>query len=211
MKTEDIIRRLSRDLRPLSPRRFYLSALLAAVLGTAGLLALSYLIFPARSDLSFRLFTFRFSGETILCLLSFFVSATLAYRSAVPGLMRTRQQVWGTGIFLLLLAVILFKVSPQFSDWKGEMDFYRGRCGPLIFILGSLEGALFVILARWGAPTNPALTGAWIAAAGGALGLFVMQFVCPFENFPHLLIWHALPCLLLLGVGLKAGPRLLRW
>jgi hypothetical protein len=119
----------------------------------------------------------------------------------------------GMILFVVLAVMLLSKLSfsTLATEFPGEMDFYRGRCGPIMLILGALDTGLLMALARRGAPTKPRLTGLWIALSAGVMGLFVMQFICAHENFLHVLIWHLVPVGLLAAGGYSLGRRLLRW
>ena len=46
------------------------------------------------------------------------------------------------------------------------------------------------LIVRRGAPLAVGTLGATIGAAAGLLGVTVLQFRCPLQEAPHLLVWH---------------------
>jgi hypothetical protein len=213
MKTDDLIKNLSTELRPAETKLFYATSFAAWLIGTFGILALSFYFLPFREDLLPRFHSIFFVTETALCFALFLVAVLVAYRSSIPSLFQLKDSRVGWAILALLGVMVASRVSVADirAEFLGEMSFYRGRCGPIMLILGTLDTVLLMALARRGAPIQPRVTGLWIALASGALGLLVMQFICDHENFLHMLLWHALPMGFLMAAGAAIGQRVLRW
>lgn len=213
MKTDDLIKDLSGKLKPHEGADFYRRSLMIWLAGTIGLVALFFFIIPLRGDISHCVVSPLFNLEAGLSLALFFMASYTAYRSAVPGLMTLWEQRAGMVLIGALVLIAFLKIS--FMDLPGElqceMDFYRGRCGPILLILAGFESALGFMLARRAASTKPALTGAWIAVAAGAMGLFATQLICDHDNFMHLVVWHGFPAALLVGVSAAVGRKALKW
>lgn len=213
MKTNDLIHNLASELKEPSGVGFYTVSFMTWAATSLALLALAFSILSFRHDLIYRLSSGLFQTETTLYLALFFISAFIAYRSSIPTLLRPQEQRVGWGVLALSMGVLISQVSfiGLKTEFLGEMNFYRGRCGPIILAIGVLDALLIMALARRAAPVNPSLTGAWIALSAGALGLFSMQFVCAHGNFLHMVIWHAVPVAMLAGGGAVFGKRLLKW
>jgi hypothetical protein len=166
-----------------------------------------------REDLLSRLAGPRFLGETLLWLATAAATFSLVYRLSIPGLWRRRDALRGLVPAALLALLVLVRPEPKGAgaDWAREMDWYRGFCGPVIFWVGLGQAALMAWVVRKAAPTRLALAGFWIAFGSGAFGSFLMQFVCPKENFAHVVLWHVAPVFVLAAAGAVLGRRLLKW
>ena len=212
MKTDDVIKNLSSELKP-DETHFYRSSALWWVGGTIGLLALFVSIVPLRADLGYQLSALFFQVETASLLALFSGSTWIAYRSAIPGLLGRREKIVGVVIAVLFSAVILSKlsISSLATEFEGEMSFYRGRCGPILLALSLTQAVLGMVLARRAAPTRLVITGFWVGVSAAAMGLFATQLICDHDNFLHLVIWHALPAGILVGTAAVAARRVLRW
>jgi hypothetical protein len=212
MQTHELIQDLSTQSFPAPDVRRW--ALAVWIGGTGLVLALSLALLPFRQDLHVRMADGAYRAQTVLSFFAFFVASAVAYRSSFPARLTRRDILWGWVPPLLLLALVLYRLTPSafVAEFAGELTYRRGGCGVVIFSIGLLESGLLLFLARRGAPTRLGLTAAWIAVAAGGLGLFVTQFfVCYLENAFHLLLWHFAPVFLLIGILPRWGNRWLRW
>ena len=215
MKTDELIHKLSKDASVAS-RPPLLLWLAGTALGGAAVMAATVALLPIspfRADLLQRFLQARFLGETLLWLTTAAATFSVVYKLSIPGLWRRRDALWAVvpaGLFLLLF---LSRPEPMGAgaDWAREMDWVRGFCGPVIFWVGLSQAALMAWIVRKAAPTRLALAGFWIAFGSGAFGSFLMQFVCPKENFAHVALWHVTPVLVLAAAGAILGRKLLRW
>ncbi len=213
MKTNDLIKDLAQKLDPAHDVHFYRTTLLVWLTGTLGLVGLFFFLIPFRGDVEHCLTSPSFNIEVLLSFSLFLVATYVAYHSSVPSLLNQWEQWAGAILLAMLVVVTITKISFQDlpSEFWGEMDLFRGRCGPILLILAALECTMGLALARRAAPVRPALTGAWVAVSAGALGLLATQLICDHENFLHLVVWHGLPFGLIVGAGILAGRKLLKW
>jgi len=213
MKTDDLIRGLSGDLRPRRGPGVSVTWAAGWLLGTAAVAAAAFYVLPWRADLSAQTARAAFRLESALWLSGFCLASVMAYLSALPGALNPRQQSWALlpMIPLALLALRRLSLPGLPEEFLRELDIVRGGCGPLIFLIGLLQAGILMVLARRAAPTRLALTGGWIAASSACLGLFLMQFFCARDNFLHLFLWHFPPAAALVVLGAVLGRRLLRW
>ena len=65
---------------------------------------------------------------------------------------------------------------------------YTDRKPPLFYWLAAASMRVFG--ANAGAARLAPLLGATLGATAGLLGVTVLQFRCPLQNAPHLLVWH---------------------
>jgi hypothetical protein len=113
---------------------------------------------------------------------------------------------------LILLVAFRFHIRGIENQILLEFNFRRGGgCGPIIFLIGSLEAGILFLLARMAAPTDLSVTGGWIAVSAGALGSFLLQFMCPHDSALHLYIWHFTPVAALAYLGMRLGRKYLKW
>jgi hypothetical protein len=157
MKTEQFVKNLTNELKPGDDGHFYLKAFLIWAGGTLALLAVSFWFFPMRIDLASRMHDVFFEGETWLCFALFLMATFVAYHTAIPGLLGQRERIWAWALIGVLTYVLLAQMSTSdlLNEFKGELDFYRGRCGLFIFILGVLETAFVFVLVKRAAFINP--------------------------------------------------------
>jgi hypothetical protein len=212
MKTDEVIDRLAHGLKPTAAS-FYRATLLWWSAGTAELLGLFFCMMPLRGDLLHKWAAPSFDLETLFLLAIFVTSTWLAHRSSIPGLI-TRGEQWVGVALIVTFGVFIaskFSISSFATELGLEMNFYRGRCGPIVLVVASLQMMIGMLIARRAASTNLYRTGAWLGVSAGALALVAIQLICDHENFLHLLLWHAAPAALIVGVGSVVGRRFLRW
>jgi hypothetical protein len=212
-KTDAIIQALALDLEPFNPwsaRSGWMVSLIVFLFVSLIFAA----VMPLRDGIRNHVYNFQFALES----LSWFgmaLSGMFAFvRSSLPG----RKLGWETKVVaffaFLLVASVSLRFAPDHLTEQAltEMDWFRGRCGPIIFITGLICAfGLGVVANKKMAPTEPGKTALWIGIASGALGSFLMQFVCGYENTLHILIWHILPMAILCGLSSLIGQRVLRW
>lgn len=213
MKTNDLIKQLSGNLAPTPKNSSWPVSFLAWFMAPAIVLFAAFYFLPLRADLGSRSLSILFQAQTVLCIAMFVAALLVARRSAIPGALSSRDEKIGWAILAVMAVVLASQVSltDLRAEFWGEMDFYRGRCGPILLIIGTLDAALAAFVARKAASTRPGLTGVWIALSAAALGLIVTQFICDHENFLHVVIWHFTPVAILVGVGVALGRRVFKW
>ena len=129
-------------------------------------------------------------------------SIALAYRM-VPGSRRgfpmtVALTLWGIGTAGGIAALFPWRSSAAFvsEGWP---------CGAQELIVALGSAILFWLLAQRGALFEDAGLGATLAGLAATLALLVLQFRCMFQNAPHLLVWHVMTAMTLIGVGALIG------
>ena len=76
--------------------------------------------------------------------------------------------------------------------WRGVQAFVAMGWPCLLGGLGiAVPAALLLwVIVRRGAPLSVGTLGATIGATAGLLGVTVLQFKCPLQEAPHLVVWH---------------------
>jgi hypothetical protein len=208
--TPDLAKRLAAEIKPERgaprPARF----LAGWFAGTLLLTAFSLASMRLRPNLAEAACATNFWLESSLWLAGALVSANVMYRQSIPGLSSRRAEKLAYGVLGLLLLAIVCR-GGDFS-FGHQLDWYVGRCGPIIFGLGLLYSfALMGWQVRRGAPTRPARGGLWAALSAGLTGSLILQLICEHASPAHLLLWHVSPILLLGAFGAWLGRKLLSW
>lgn len=212
--TDDLVRRLTRELRPV--RR--VPRLRTVLLGTgiAGLTALAVAVLVRGVDpalVADRLGDPVFTGVLLALLVLGPASAVGALAASIPGrevARRVAADVACLAAGAVLVPVVLLALR--------DPDFGRGFSGGLAcqawsLGLGLLPMVPVVVFVARALPRHPWLTAFGAGVAGVAVGALVVHLSCPSRDPAHLLIAHALtPVLggLLLSLPLLCLWRILR-
>lgn len=209
MNHDNLVNLLVNDLSPVVPRksfRFAAIYFLAAALGTLA----TFLTFGhTRTDMNLILTHPTFLFSTILAaIVSTFGFLSIVYAST-PGRSGTRTLVLTSGSLLALLATVLI-VWPTHDRSTGIS--WAAHCTESAVGFGFLSLLTFGWAARKLAPGNPRFVGALCGLASAMVGMTALAFGCPNEHPYHLLLWHMLFPLTIMGVvGAAIGSRFLRW
>lgn len=206
-KHETLIENLSSNLAPVKPapniNRMALAWFLLSAIYTV---AVTQLLGPIRPGALTQLATEpRFLFETVLGVVSILWFSLLAFRSAVPAALSKKFAIAGLVLVGLWLAqYVIGFVSPALEPSKlGK----RSYC-----YIETLAYALPVILAglyfvRRLYPLRPVGTAMSVGLVAGMLPALYMQLACMYEP-SHILGFHILPGLLMVGVGAAFATRL---
>lgn len=215
MRTDDLIDKLSAELKPVKP---LLSPLrLTAIFSIMGLIlvALSFLVMSRRSDLQDQFSNPVFLADiTFSFLLAVFALALSAHLSR-PG-QQNRVKKMSTVTIATLVAVLVydgFRVA-QLSQGQIHLGLNLSGLDCFFAVLGYavILGVALIAVLRKGASMNPKLSGLVVATACVSFGNVAIAFFCGSENGMHILVWHFVaPMIAALGCGLVAGRYLLRW
>jgi hypothetical protein len=114
-------------------------------------------------------------------------SASLASQIR-PG---SYQRVSGIALVAVFGVGLLTGMALLFP-WRAARPFLAQGWPCLLGGLGvAAPGAILLwIVLRRGAALSAVTLGATIGATAGLLGVTVLQFKCPLQEAPHLLVWH---------------------
>ena len=211
MKSEELIQNLVADLEPVKPlssvpRRlaaWTATALLSVVAGVA--------LIGLRSDLHAVVHGEMFMLETLLIAFAAVFSAASAFVLSVP---RSERQMRHK---LMALAPVMFwimyLVFEQLSGGVRSEDVIpmAAGCAGKVGIFGIVPGIVIFFMIRQAAPTDLGWSGFLASVAVLSVGCMTLQFVCPDYGALHVLLWHALPILVLGLGGIFLGKWILRW
>lgn len=151
----------------------FFAAVFISNMGTAGLEHMN----------GFQLLAISALLATGVCLFS----ASLASQIR-PG---SYQRVSGRALVAVFGVGLLTGMALLFP-WRAAQPFVAQGWPCLLGGLGvAAPGAVLLwIVLRRGAPLSAGTLGATIGATAGLLGVTVLQFKCPMQEAPHLLVWH---------------------
>lgn len=211
--TDDLITRLSTDLRPVRPmamQRLLLGAV--ALSGIVAIIAMNMWL-GMRPDM-----------ETAMATMNFWTK--FAYTLAVAGLggvatvalARPDGRIrwpWYVALGLLAALVILAFVQLARAEPDEMMPLIMGGtsqvCPWRIVILGLpiLLGSILAL--RRFAPRNPTLAGFAAGIMAGGTGAWIYSFACAETGMMFLALWYSLGILIVGCLGAVLGRFLLKW
>jgi hypothetical protein len=213
MMTEELIRALARDVKPV-PRRAIerrIAVGMAAGAVITVLLIAALLGFRADLDLAMRGFPFWMKwGYTVsLGIGAVFVTASLARPDRT-----SLRWLWLLSVPIVLLAGIgLAEVVHTPADkllalWLGRS---WDKCPWLVLMLSLPIFAGLLWSFRRFAPTRLRAAGAAAGLTAGAWAATLYCLHCPEVSAIFVLTWYSLGIALATGLGALLGPRALRW
>ncbi len=140
------------------------------------------------------------------------VAGMLALRAAIPG----RRVAPGEIAIALGLAVggtVLFILGAPVNA-GASLGAFAGRgipCAIETCVLGAAPWLALWWAVRRAAPTRGALAGALVGAGAMLFSFALMRIRCSIDEPAHLLVWHLLPALALIGLSTLAGSIWLRF
>jgi hypothetical protein len=212
-KISNLIQNLSKDLSNPSETsgwtgRFWISWVVCFLLVGAATLYTTYR-WPYRAYFPADLNQPMFWIESVFWILASISAAICAYQSSFPIWPKNQAKVFTGGLIAALTVYTLSKGGA--GSFSSELGLERGGCGIFIFLFGAISAGWMVTVIRKAAPTRLVEAGAWSAASTGCLGATFMHMVCPHENVAHLLLWHFVPIVLLVGIGAGTARKALSW
>lgn len=205
----ELVERLARDLKPVRPL-WPVSARLALWLALEALFVL-LMIAVTKNDFMLKLAHPVYLLEVTFFAIAGILSAVLALRAAIPG-RGVRKSEIAIAAGLVVAGILLLMSQPVQTGLPLNEFIGAGvRCACNTGIIALVPWLALWWAVRRGAPMNGAAEGALVG--GGAL-LFtfaLMRIGCPIDDELHLLTWHLVPALLLIGLSTIAGAMWLRF
>lgn len=211
--TDDLIARLSADLKPVRPmalQRLLIGATIASTL--VAIIAMN-LWLGMRPDLDVAMSTMNFWTK-----FGYTLSVAVLGGVATMALARPDGRIrwpWFAALGLLALLVVAAFIQLARAEPDDMMPLIIGGtslvCPWRIVVLG-LPMLLAAILAlRRLAPANPTLAGFAAGIMAGGAGAWVYSFACGENGMMFLALWYTLGILIVGVLGAVLGRLLLRW
>ena len=205
----ELVERLVRELKPVRPL-WSVSARLALWLALEALFVL-LVVEKTTNNFMPKLANPIYLFEVGFFAVAGIVSAALALQAAIPG-RGVRKSEIAVAAGLVVAGILLLMTQPLRTGLPLNEFIGAGiRCACNTGIFALIPWLVLWWAVRRGAPMNGAGEGALVG--GGAL-LFtfaLMRIGCPIDDELHLLTWHLVPTLLLIGLSTVAGAMWLRF
>lgn len=213
MQTDRLIERLTRELKPVRPRRAWRDAVSLLVLGGVELgfvLAFGRM----RPDMPMAMHLPSFWWKLVsLCLIAL-VSGAVAILSLDPIRSPRHGLRWVFVLIALSLAIGwgLDAARDGYAALLTRLDWRDGlQCFCKMVALSVPAVIALGLLMRRGAPTDQGGTALAAGFAAAAWGAFVFVFACPFDDPFYVFVWYSLGCSTVTLFARIALPHLTRW
>jgi len=131
------------------------------------------------------------------------VFSILLVGQMVPG----SRQALPLSVVLGLSGVLVITGISLLFPWRTSGGFVSEGwpCAVMELMIAAPATVIFWLLARRGALFASAGLGAALTGLAVFLAMTPLQFQCMFQQAPHLLVWHAGPAVVLIGLGALVG------
>ena len=156
--------------------------------------------------------TLYFAEVTLLSLTAMSAALAALYLSRPD----CRQMPWIKYVpfgFLVFWAAVAFTESEMLNVTNifYTVTLCEFDCLWYIFLFSTPPGIALFLVIRAGAPVQCYWAGTMATLSVTAFGYLCMRFVEMNDNPAHLLVWHALPVMMMCIAGMIAGKYALRW
>ena len=212
MRTEDLIRVLSADARPVRRMASPVQRALLWLLPSLAYALLVALVVGLRPDIEAKLTQSRFTIEVVAALLTGLCAAVAAFGTGSPGRPPRLR-------LLPLAPLLVWLASLGEGCWRSWLALGGAGlavspdliCFPSIVLVGVIPGALMFAMIRRDAPLAPVVSMALAALAAAALGAAVLRLFHIQDASVMVLLWQFGSVALITGLGALGGRRTLRW
>ncbi|WP_284944282.1 DUF1109 domain-containing protein [Acidisoma cladoniae] len=213
MRTESLVERLSRDLRPIRPRKILREAAILIALGLVELAAFFAMGFM-RPDMPTAMaapsFWWKLASTGLIAVLGAGVAIVSndPVRSPRPGLR------WMLACIALIFASgwLIDAAHNGLSGLLLRLNWTQGiQCVWEMVVLSVPLAIGLGVLIRRGASTDRAGTALAAGLASAAWGAFVFVFACPSDDPLYIAVWYTIGCGIVTVLGQVALLRVSRW
>jgi len=167
-----------------------------------------------RADIGEKLYGLFYVSEIILLMGIGIFSALAAFCLSRPD---AHQKPWIKYVpFMLIVpwAIIAFIGSVgdlSFTNLSYAMSLSRFDCLSHIALFSIPPGIGIFLIVRMGAPIQCCSAGTMATLSVTAFGYMLMRLIEQNDNPAHLIVWHALPTMLMCVAGMMIGKVALKW
>ena len=213
MTTNDLIARLTSELRPISPTAALQRVCVGLCAGFAVSTVLMLLWLGLRPDLMTATGTIPFWLKLAYTLALALAGASAVKRIAYPlGSVRLNIVLFiATVVTIWVLSITQLLMTPVDQHYAMIAGHTMNVCTFYIAMLSLplLAGNLWILHGL--APTRQTMAGSIAGLAAGALASLIYSFHCDESAMPFVAIWYTLGVLIPGFVGAFVGRLLLRW
>ena len=140
------------------------------------------------------------------------IFSALALRSAIPGRQAGTGELTLASLLILAGTLLIGVAAPvDTSHTLGEFVSVGVQCALRIGLYSALPLAMIWWMMKRGAPMRSGVSG---LLAGGSAAFFafaILRLECPIDEPLHVLTWHLLPAIGLIGLSALAGAKWLKF
>jgi hypothetical protein len=213
VSTEDLIRQLAADAKPVRPLRPLAVRVTGWLLVAVASLGLAMTIMGVRRELGDAADQADFAVETVLLIITALSAAVGALAVSIPGAERTRLLRWlpvMAGVATVVWAAGELAFASTTGAPAGRLTF-GWHCVYKTASVAAVPSVALFFMVRRAAPLHAAWAGFLAILATTAVGVLGANVICPYDRPLHMLVWHVAPLMLLAGLGAALGRWLLRW
>lgn len=211
MKTDDLIKALSTDVRPAMPmaRAWWI----AGALGAVAAAIVFFMTIGPRPDIADAMETVRFPFKFVVTTALAATAFGLLRALSRPAAELRRAWPW------LLLAPALLGLAVVAEVFAVPADQLATRlvgknlavCLTFIPLIGTGPLAMFLAALRHGAPTRASLAGAVAGLAAGGFAATFYAAHCTDDSPLFVASWYTIAVAILAMLGAVIAPRVARW
>lgn len=206
MSPDKIISQLAKDLKPVKVLKYntkdYLLVFAAGVFSVLASIAIAGL----RLDLSQIISSPRFILETIVLIGLAILSTLAAFHLSIPSTnshFSSRIVIFNLFAWLGFLLYFLIATPEASAGWGIS-------CAKEVTIDTLIPAIVLFLIIKRGASLNRAASGWLVLTSAAAYGALATQFTCSSDDPLHILVWHALPVIILGFLGVALGKFLIK-
>lgn len=206
MNSKILINELSQDLRPVKVIKYglkdYILIFSTAFFSVLASLAISGL----RFDINEALLSARFVTESLTLFALAILSTISALYVSIPNLKSLRAKNIVITNLIFWFAFLLYFLANSEKPIAG----WGFACAREV-ALNSIAPAIVIFFTIRKGATLDRITGGWlILTSAAAFGALATQFSCPSTDPLHVLVWHAVPVVLIGIVGIGLGKLIIK-
>lgn len=211
--TDDLIARLSADLKPVRPMAMQRLLIGATLLSTIVAIAAMLMWLGMRADMPVAVWTMSFWTK-------FGYTLIIAALGGVATLILARPDgrttwPWRAAIALLAALLVVAVIQLMRAEPDEMMPLIVGGtslvCPWRIVVLGLPMLLAAIVALRRMAPANPTLAGFAAGIMAGGIGAWVYSFACAENGMMFLALFYSLGIVMVGAIGAVLGRFLLRW
>jgi hypothetical protein len=206
MKSNELIQNLTSNLKVVTPIKYKLKDYALVLLVGFFSVLFGVAFSGIRSDFQNIILTPSFITQSLVLLMLALLSTVSAMQMSIPSLKKSVSQniVLATlGFWAITLIYLLVNSNSPFAGWGFS-------CASEILANSLAPSAALFFMIRNAATLNRFSTGWLVLTAGAAFGALATQLSCSYSDPFHLLIWHAVPVVVIGLLGISIGKFILK-
>lgn len=207
-KTDDLIKLLAKDLRPVRLVKFTFLDFFKVIVAGFLCIFISVLILGLRIDVDYQTLNPLFIIDIILLILIMLLSTIAAFLLSVPSIDNKSFYKFP----IVVLGLIFITTLYSFLSSPNPLVYlsHGFTCVSEIILISIFPASILFYLIRRAAVLKREISGFLILLSGVSFGLIGVQLTCSDSTPVHAMIWHLIPSSLILAIGIWISKRIIR-